>query len=124
MRLALATADWRALRDSNPCYRRERAVSWTARRRARSVRRGGREARRHIEAFGTSGKQAPPSGPARPHHFPVFFIDAHGSLAGRGSPFCSSSIECLSGERTKAIWPSRGGRLMVTPAFINRSHSA
>ena len=26
---------WRALRESNPCYRRERPVSWTARRRAR-----------------------------------------------------------------------------------------
>src|ERR1700691_4264342 len=29
---------WRALRDSNPCYRRERAMSWTARRRARIKR--------------------------------------------------------------------------------------
>ena len=27
----------------------------------------------------------------------------------------------LSGERTKAMLPSRGGRLMVTPAFISRS---
>ena len=29
-------------------------------------------------------------------------------------PFWRISMECLSGERTKAIWPSRGGRLMVT----------
>src|SRR5215216_4903130 len=27
---------WRALRESNPCFRRERAASWTARRRART----------------------------------------------------------------------------------------
>jgi hypothetical protein len=27
-------ARWRALRESNPCFRRERAMSWTARRRA------------------------------------------------------------------------------------------
>ena len=58
-----------------------------------------------------------------PHHFPVFGIEAHGSFGGSGAPFCSSSIECLSGERTNAITPSRGGRLMVTPAFISFSHS-
>ena len=29
---------WRALRKSNPCFRRERAASWTARRRARTTR--------------------------------------------------------------------------------------
>ncbi|SRR6266540_1725319 len=60
----------------------------------------------------------------RPHHLPVFGIDAHGSFGGSGAPFCKSSIECLSGERTNAITPSRGGRLMVTPAFISFSHSA
>src|SRR5712692_7263263 len=59
---------------------------------------------------------------ALPHHFPVFGMESHGSFGGSGAPFCSSSIECLSGERTKAITPSRGGRLMVTPAFINFSH--
>ncbi len=52
---------------------------------------------------------------------PVFFIEAQGSWGGNASPFCSSSIECLSGERTKAMTPSRGGRLMVTPAFISRA---
>ena len=40
------------------------------------------------------------------------------------SPFCSSSIECRSGERTKAIMPSRGGRLMVMPSFIRRAQVA
>src|SRR5262245_14210601 len=42
---------WRALRESNPCFRRERAASWTARRRAR-------KARRHIEALAQCGKEA------------------------------------------------------------------
>src|SRR4029079_12914342 len=55
------------------------------------------------------------------YHFPVFPIDFHGSCGGLGEPLCSNSIECLSGERTKAMTPSRGGRLMVTPAFIRRS---
>src|SRR5690606_13135341 len=56
------------------------------------------------------------------HHFPVFGIDFHGSAGGKGSPFCSSSTDWRSGERTKAMTPSRGGRLMVTPAFISCSH--
>ena len=55
------------------------------------------------------------------HHFPVFGIDFHGSAAGSAVPFLRSSIDCLSGERTKAITPSRGGRLMVMPPFIRRS---
>ena len=50
------------------------------------------------------------------YHFPVFCIDFQGSAAGRAAPFWSSSIEMLSGERMKAMLPSRGGRLMVTPA--------
>src|SRR5205823_11171112 len=58
------------------------------------------------------------------HHLPLFGIEAHGSFGGSGSPFCNSSIECLSGERTNAILPSRGGRLIVTPPFINRSQTA
>ena len=33
-------------------------------------------------------------------------------------PFCSNSIEMLSGERTNAMRPSRGGRLIVTPCSI------
>ena len=53
------------------------------------------------------------------HQCPVFGIDDHGSAGGLASPFCNSSIECRSGERMKAIMPSRGGRLMVMPIFIN-----
>ncbi len=34
---------------------------------------------------------------------PVLPIDAQGSAFGRASPRCSSSIEILSGERTKAM---------------------
>jgi hypothetical protein len=55
---------------------------------------------------------------------PVFGIELQGSAGGLASPFCNSSIECRSGERTKAIMPSRGGRLMVTPIFIRRSQVA
>jgi len=60
----------------------------------------------------------------RPYQTPVFGIDVHGSAGGFASPFCNSSIECRSGERTKAIWPSRGGRLMVMPSFISRAQVA
>jgi hypothetical protein len=55
----------------------------------------------------------------RAYQWPVLGIDDHGSAGGFGSPFCNSSIECRSGERTKAMLPSRGGRLMVTPIFIS-----
>ena len=62
--------------------------------------------------------------PALSHHLPVLGIDAHGSFLACASPFCSSSSEMLSGERMNAMRPSRGGRLMVTPAFISRSQVA
>ena len=52
------------------------------------------------------------------HHAPTLGMLAHGS-AGARCPSCSSSIEIPSGVRTKAICPSRGGRLIVTPASIN-----
>ena len=58
------------------------------------------------------------------HQCPVLGIDTQGSCGGFGSPFCNSSIECRSGERTKAMLPSRGGRLMVMPSFISRSQVA
>ena len=57
-------------------------------------------------------------GPA--YHAPVFGIDAQGSAGASAAPFCSSSIEMLSGVRTNAMRPSRGGRLIVTPASISR----
>ncbi len=53
---------------------------------------------------------------SRGHHTPIFAADAHGSAGAFFSPFWMSSIEMLSGVRMKAIWPSRGGRLIVTPA--------
>ncbi len=49
------------------------------------------------------------------YQLPVLGIDFHGSAGASAAPFCSSSMEMLSGERTKAMWPSRGGRRMVTP---------
>jgi len=51
---------------------------------------------------------------------PTFGIELHGSALGSDPPFCSSSTEIPSGERTKAMWPSRGGRLMVTPWSASR----
>ena len=54
-------------------------------------------------------------GPRRSHHTPVFGMAVHGSAGCSAPPCCSSSIDMLSGERTNAIRPSRGGRLMVTP---------
>jgi hypothetical protein len=58
------------------------------------------------------------------YQWPVFGIELHGSAGGLGSPFCNNSIECRSGERTKAMLPSRGGRLMVIPCFISLSQVA
>jgi hypothetical protein len=54
----------------------------------------------------------------------VFGIEAQGSAGGSDAPFCSSSIETLSGERTKAMCPSRGGRLIVTPPAASLAHIA
>ena len=54
------------------------------------------------------------------YHSPVFGIDAQGSRGGIAAPFCKSSMEMLSGDRTNAMRPSRGGRLMVTPPSISR----
>ena len=61
---------------------------------------------------------------AQAHQCPALGMEVHGSLGGSAAPFCKSSIDCLSGERTNAIMPSRGGRLMVTPAFISISQVA
>ena len=51
----------------------------------------------------------------RPYQWPVFSMLAQGSAGSSASPSCSSSTDTLSGLRTKAMRPSRGGRLMVTP---------
>ena len=58
------------------------------------------------------------------HHSPVFGMEAQGSCGGRASPRWSSSMEMPSGERTNAMWPSLGGRLMVTPPSRRRWQSA
>lgn len=54
------------------------------------------------------------------YHDPVFSIDAHGAFGGSGSPCWSNSMEILSGERTNAMRPSRGGRLITTPPSASR----
>ena len=64
------------------------------------------------------------SGPGRAHHSPVFSMLFHGSAGSSESPSCSSSNEMPSGERTKAMWPSRGGRLIVTPPSMSFRHVA
>ena len=58
------------------------------------------------------------------HHSPLLGMDSQGSQSGKASPACKSSIEMLSGERTKAIRPSLGGRLTVMPAAISRAQVA
>ena len=66
-----------------------------------------------------------PFGPAfilRPYQCPIFSIDVQGSAGSSASPICKSSIEILSGERTNAMRPSRGGRLIVTPLSIRCWH--
>jgi hypothetical protein len=58
------------------------------------------------------------------YQLPVLGMEAQGSCGARASPACSSSMEMPSGERTKAMCPSRGGRLMVTPPSIRRWQAA
>ncbi len=55
------------------------------------------------------------------HQTPLFGIDAHGSAGAFACPAWSSSTEMPSGERTNAIRPSRGGRLIVTPPACSRA---
>ena len=75
----------------------------------RGVKRGrDKDVRRHAPAEDFEAQFVP-----RRHQTPVFAIDAQGSRGSSAPPFCSSSTEIRSGERTKAMWPSRGGRLMV-----------
>ena len=58
------------------------------------------------------------------YHVPVFGMETQGSQGSRAAPFCSNSMEIPSGERTNAILPSRGGRLIVTPLSASRLHIA
>lgn len=61
---------------------------------------------------------------ADPYQVPVLAIDAQGSAGALASPFWSSSMEMPSGDFTKAMRPSRGGRLMVTPLAIRSAQNA
>ena len=71
------------------------------------------------DAAGRAGDEGAAPGQAGHHQAPVFCIEAQGSAGALRSPAWSSSMEMPSGERTKAMWPSRGGRLMVTPPSIS-----
>ena len=78
----------------------------------------------HFEALDEGeGVTKPPEAEARrtAHHVPVFAMDAQGSAGGLGEPSCSSSMEIPSGDLTKAMFPSRGGRLITTPAACRRA---
>ncbi len=55
------------------------------------------------------------------HQAPTLGIETQGSAGALAGPACSNSTEMPSGERTKAMWPSRGGRLMVTPPACSRA---
>ena len=59
------------------------------------------------------------SGDRRTYQDPVFSIDRHGSAGSSAAPFWRSSMEMPSGLLTKAMRPSRGGRLMVTPLSMS-----
>lgn len=54
------------------------------------------------------------------YQLPVLAIEAQGSAGASAPFFCSSSTEMPSGDRTNAIWPSRGGRLIITPISAKR----
>ncbi len=75
-------------------------------------RPGGQTRRRRPREGPCEGSR---EGPRGPHQCPVFSMLAQGSSGALASPRCKSSTDTLSGERTKAMCPSRGGRLMVTP---------
>ncbi len=69
-------------------------------------------------------RSSPANARSPAHHVPMLGIEAQGSCCGSADPFCRISMEMLSGERMKAICPSRGGRLMVMPASRNRWQNA
>ena len=71
-----------------------------------------------------SQQQQQGEGVAAHHHSPWLGMEAQGSCGRSASPDCRSSMLMPSGERTKAMWPSRGGRLMVTPESTRCWHSA
>ena len=58
------------------------------------------------------------------YQLPMLGRSFQGAAGARASPCWSSSIEMPSGDRTKAILPSRGGRLMITPAACSLAQAA
>ena len=54
----------------------------------------------------------------RRYQEPVLGILVQGSAGASAPPACSSSSEMPSGVRMKAMRPSRGGRLIVTPCAM------
>ena len=58
------------------------------------------------------------------HQVPTFGMLCHGSAGGSAPPLLSSSTEMPSGDFTKAMRPSRGGRWMVTPCSINLAQNS
>jgi hypothetical protein len=62
---------------------------------------------RHLAAIGLQ----------MPRRVPPTYPGESPSVSAR-LPFCSSSIEMPSGERTSAMWPSRGARLVTTPPSV------
>lgn len=60
----------------------------------------------------------------QPYQLPMLGIVVQGSAGASAGPAWSSSMLMPSGERTKAMRPSRGGRLMVTPCAIRRWQAA
>lgn len=57
------------------------------------------------------------------YQLPTLSLLLHFSDGGRASPACSSSMEIPFGSLINAIWPSLGGRRMVTPASSSCSQS-
>jgi hypothetical protein len=112
---------WRALRESNPCFSRERAASWTARRRAPT------EASRHIEAFGLAGKPYARSWTRTSGMLPPWALRATRSLerSGRwtGSPEWHDAEDTWSAGsrlRGKGIRNCQAGRGRPEPVELSR----
>ena len=93
--------------DADPEQTRQNDAPRTVQRSLRFRRSGGPEGRR------TDGRIA--TGRCSRYQTPVFGIEDQGSAGANAGPACSSSIEMPSGDRTNAIRPSRGGRLIRTP---------
>src|SRR5690554_5110436 len=88
---------------------------WVASRNRTNAHR--RNATPDLLQVGFAGQGSRPL-PRRYYQLPVFSMEAQGSALGLAGPFWSNSMEMPSGDLTKAMLPSRGGRLIVTPLSI------